>query len=200
MKLGVQASSQNFLASNSITSSDDIFDEIRRESSKIPLYASNFKREYLFIRGLNLYFKSFSKKLDLLNHGLFETKLCNDIIRYMKRFLKKQKRGEFNSLDKFVIPSYDNTVIRHIDFINDQVYLYKIRYDAICKDPFESDIDTDEYLVDGKPYPGFDLFYDVFKEVIDQIDLSSFNFNEYDDIDIYSDTDLDSDSGYFYID
>ena len=197
MQLGVVASSENFLASNINTiNSSDVFDEIRRMSSKIPLYASDFKREYLFIRGLNSYFKSFSKKLDLLNHGLFETKLCNDIIKYMKRFLKKQKRGEFNSLDKLVIPSYNNTIMKHINFINENVDLYKIRYDAICENGYISD--TDEYLVDGKVYPGFELFYDVFKEVINQIDLSSFKFDDdyddYDDIDIYIDSDSDSDS------
>ena len=184
---------------NSILSNFD-FDEFKGSTSKIPLYASNFKREYLFIRGLNSYFKSFSKKLDLINHGLFESKLCNNIIKYMKRFLKKQKRGEFNNLNKLVIPSYDNKFIRDINFINEQVDLYKIRYDFIYENGYQYDSDTNEYLVHGLPYHGFDLFYDVFKKVIDQLDLSSFKFIEYDDdIDIYSDSDFDSDSGYFYI-
>ena len=182
MQLGVVASSQNFLASNINTiNSSDVFDEIRRMSSKIPLYASDFKREYLFIRGLNSYFKSFSKKLDLLNHGLFETKLCNDIIKYMKRFLKKQKRGEFNSLDKLFIPGKDIDIISDILFFNDILSNITSQFIHVyCTDFEEDEYDYDDYdewktsIIDSTIFHGYKNFYNTFSKINDKL-----NYNRY---------------------
>ena len=186
--------------SSSILSNFD-FDEFKGSTTKIPLYASNFKREYLFIRGLNLYFKCFSKKLDLINHGLFESKTSNTIKKYMKRFLRAQEKGKFNNINKLIIPSYDNNIIRDILFINEQFDLYKIRYDFFCEngnDGYEYDSDNDEYFVDGKPYPGFKEFYDIFKMILNQINYCDYNdYNSDIDSDIYSDSDIDSDSGFY---
>ena len=89
------------------------------KNNKIPFYASNFKREYLFIRGLNKYFKCFAKKLDLLNHGLFESNTSNTIKKYMKRFLREQEKGKFNDISKLIIPSYAIDIIRDITFISE---------------------------------------------------------------------------------
>ena len=153
-------------------------------SDKIPVYASDFKREYLFIRGLNLYFKCFSKKLDSINHGLFESNISNTIKKYMKRFLRVQEKGKFNHINNLIIPSYDIGIIRDIIFINEQFELYKIRYDFFCNNNIDDyDNDNGEYFVDGKPYPGFKEFY-IFKMIFNQI-----KFNDYN-----SDSDSDSDS------
>ena len=187
METGIPASSTTFLK-NSI-------DKFLGEKSKIPIYASNFKREYLFIRGLNKYFKCFSKKLDSLNHGLFESNISNTIKKYMKRFLRSQEKGKFNNINNFIIPSYDIDIIRDIIFINEQFELYKIRYDFFCDnndnnndddDDDDDDDDNGEYLVDGKPYPGFKEFYDIFKMIFNQI-----KFNDYNNYN--SDSDSDSD-------
>ena len=152
-------------------------------SDKIPVYASDFKREYLFIRGLNLYFKCFSKKLDCINHGLFESNISNKIKKYMKRFLRAQEKGKFNHINNLIIPSYDIGIIRDILFISEQFELYKIRYDFFCNNIDDYDNDNGEYFVDGKPYPGFKEFYDIFKMIFNQI-----KFNDY-NIDIDSDSD-----------
>ena len=78
--------------------------------------------------------------------------------------------------------------------MNDNFNCYKLRYDVFCDDDEDynvylsdssSDDDVDysdeykeylskinskkEYLVDGKPYPGFIEFYDIFKQIYNQI-------------------------------
>ena len=99
--------------------------------------------------------------------------------------------------------------VDNLIFINEEFGYYKLRYDAFCDDSddndYYSDDDSDddgngEYLVDGKPYPGFKEFYDIFKlffnqikyEVCDSDDDESDN-EEYYNI-ILPDSDFDSDS------
>ena len=173
------------LASFSTLPQTELIGGLTGKKSKIPIYASNFKREYLFIRGLNLYFKCFSKKLDCINHGLFESNISNKIKKYMKRFLRAQEKGKFNHINNLIIPSYDLYIIRDMIFINEQFELYKIRYDFFCdysKDDYNND--NGEYLVDGKPYPGFKEFYDIFKMIFNQI-----KYHDYNDYNSDSDSD-----------
>ena len=164
------------LASFSTLPQTELIGGLTGKKSKIPIYASNFKREYLFLRGLNLYFKCFTKKLDYLNHGLFESNISNKIKKYMKRFLRAQEKGKFNHINNLIIPSYDLYIIRDMIFINEQFELYKIRYDFFC-DYSNDDYNNDngEYLVDGKPYPGFKEFYDIFKMIFNQIKYRDYN-------------------------
>ena len=153
------------------------------KNNKIPEYAREYKREYQFIRGLNKEFKYFIKKLDDLNNGLFETNSTNRIKYYMKRFLRGQENGKFKDISNFIFP--DN-ILNNIIFINQQFGYYKLRYDAFCddsdddsdivgdndSDEYNDDSDDDgngEYLVDGKPYPRFIEFYDIFKKNFNQI-------------------------------
>ena len=172
------------------------------KKSKIPIYASDFKREYLFVRGLNTCFKCFTKKLDCLNHGLFESNISNTIKKYMKRFLRAQEKGKFNHINNLIIPSYDLDIIRDMIFINEQFELYKRRYDFFCyysNDDYDND--NCEYFVDGKPYPGFKEFYDIFKMIFNQI-----KYHDYNDYNSDSDSDreeldfpyTESDFEYFF--
>ena len=166
------------------------------KKSKIPIYASDFKREYLFIRGLNTYFKCFTKKLDCLNRGLFESNTSNTIKKYMKRFLRSQEKGKFNHLNNLIIPSYDLDIIRDIIFINEQFEYYKRR--CICDLSDDSDDDNGGYggydgyddwgasLVDSQFFPGFKKFHNIFIKIFDQL-----NYNRYD---CESDSEIESDS------
>ena len=183
------------------------------KSNKIPEYAREYKREYQFIRGLNKEFEYFIKKLDDLNNGLFETNSTNSIKYYMKRFLRRHEDGRFKDISNFIFP--DN-ILNNIIFINEQFGYYKLRYDAFCDDSDDddsnsfsdivgdSDSDSDEYnddsdnggnsgyLVDGKPYPGFIEFYDIFNKIFNQI--------KNDDCDSDDDDDDDSDYDVYFDD
>ena len=167
------------------------------KQNKIPEYAKEYKREYLFIRGLNINFKFFIKKLDDLNNGLFETELTKSIKYYMKGFLRRQEDGRLKDVSNFIFP--DN-ILNNIIFINEQFECYKLRYDAFCDDDgkeynYLSDSDNDnngEYLVDGKPYPGFIEFYYIFNKIYNQIKKDD-NDDCDSDIDCVIDFDFDFD-------
>ena len=185
---------------------------IKSTNNKIPEYAKEYKREYQFIKGLNLEFKYFTKKLEDLNNGLFESKLAKEIKYYMKRFINKQKENKFKNLSNLIL---SDNFLNNINFINEQFGYYKLRYDAFCDDDDEdnnvylsdssSDDDVDysdeykeylskisskkEYLVDGKPYPGFIEIYDLFKQIYNQIKQDDDYSDEYESD--YYDSDVD---------
>ena len=164
------------------------------KSDKIPLFAKNHKIEYLFIRGLNLYFKCFSNKLDYLNNGLFEMNISKSVKKYMKNFLRAQEKGKCKNLYELIFSSYDYNMIRNIILMNENFKLYNIRYNFFCKNNIYDEYDDkdNEYFVDGKPYPGFKEFYDIFKKVFDQINYESNRYN-YPDCDCDCDFDFDFD-------
>ena len=162
-----------------------------QKHSKIPEYAKDFKKEWLYIRGINKEFVYLINKLDLLNHGLFETTLANSIKNIMKDFLRAQEKGKLKNISNFILPS---DITCNLNSINKNFKLYKLRYNAFCNDDdddddfvYDGDDDGDdgngEYLVDGKPYPGFIEFYDIFKKIYNQIK------NEDSDSDSESDSD-----------
>ena len=156
--------------------------------NKIPHYAENYKKEYLFIRGLNKEFKYFTKKMDSLNHGLFESKKVNRIKNIMKDFLKGQEKGKLKNISGMILPEYD---VDKLNSINKKFEFYKLRYDSYCDgDTVYSNrvIDEDgnvEYFVDGKPYPGFIEFYDIFKKIYNQIKFSDDDDSDYEDYEDY---------------
>ena len=176
-------------------------------NNKIPFYASEYKREYLFIRGLNKEFKYLINKLDNLNNGLFESNISNRIKYNMKRFLRGQEKGKIKDISNLMFQIDD---LNNLIFINQQFGYYKLRQDAFCEDSdhndYYSDDDSDddgngEYLVDGKPYPGFKEIYDIFKVFFNQIkyeDSDSDSDSDIEDFDIVlPDSDDDSDSDNF---
>ena len=61
--------------------------------NKIPEYVNEYKREFLFIRGLNKEFEYIINKLDKLNDGLFESNTVNRIKNYYEKiFTRTRKR------------------------------------------------------------------------------------------------------------
>ena len=144
---------------------------IKSTNNKIPEYAREYKREYQFIRGINKEFKYFINKLDNLNNGLFESNISNRIKYFMKRFLRAQEKGKLKDISNLMLQRDD---VDNLIFINEQFGYYKLRYDAFCDDSDDSDDEGNgEYLVDGKPYPGFIEFYDIFKLFFNQIKYES---------------------------
>ena len=146
---------------------------------KIPHYARDYKKEYLFIRGINKEFEYFKNKLDKLNDGLFESNISNRIKYNMKRFLRGQEKGKLKDISNLMLPKYD---VDNLIFINEQFRTYKIRWDFFNasddsddsddEDDGSDDVDVDvgiddsddEDEDDGKNvYPGFKEIYDILK-------------------------------------
>ena len=90
---------------------------IKSTNNKIPEYARDYKKEYLYIRGLNKEFKYFINKLDDLNNGLFESNISNRIKYNMKRFLRGQERGKLKDISNLMLPRYDYSFLQEI-YIN----------------------------------------------------------------------------------
>ena len=181
--------------------------------TKIPPYARDYKKEYLYIRGLNKEFKYFINKLDKLNEGLFESNIADRIKYFMKRFLRAQEKGKLKDFSEFVIYEDD---VDNLIFINDQFRMYKIRWDFFNAsddgddgddgdddndddgDDDDDDNDDDDVYVGiddsddeydedyGKNvYPGFKEIYDILKLFFSKI--------KYKGSDSDSDCDCDSD-------
>ena len=164
---------------------------IKSANNKIPEYAREYKKEYLFIRGLNKEFKYFINKLDKLNDGLFESNIADRIKYFMKRFLRAQEKGKIKKINNLMLPRYD---VDNLIFINDRFRTYKLRWDFFnpSDDSDDSDVevgiddsDDEDDEVDGKNvYPGFKEIYDIFNLFFSKIKYKGCD----------SDSDSDSDS------
>ena len=192
MKTGILARTSNFQNSVKLT------------NNKIPEYAREYKKEYLFIRGINKEFKYFIDKLDDLNNGLFESHRADRIKNFMKRFLRAQEKGKLKDISNMVFREDD---VDNLVFINKQFSMYKIRWDYF-NDSDEDDVDVDvvdddsddEDVVDGKNvYPGFKENYDIFELFFSKLnikyeyDSNSDSDSDYEIVLNVSDSDSDSD-------
>ena len=137
-----------------------------KSNNEIPHYAREYKKEYLYIRGLNKEFKYFKNKLDNLNNGLFESYISDRIKNIMKRFLRAQEKGKLKNISGLMLPRYD---VDNLIFINNNFRMYKIRWDFYNPSD-DSDDEDDE--VDGKNvYPGFKEIYDIFNLFFSKIKI-----------------------------
>ena len=147
-----------------------------KKTNKIPPYATNYKKEYLFIRGINKEFKYFYKHLDEINDGLFKSKRSDSLCYLIKRFLRRQEKGKLRDISNFVIYEDD---VDYLIKIKDKFRCYKIRYDAlkeISDGDSDSDSDSDADDVDD-PYPGFENIYYYFELFFSKLNI------EYEDSD-----------------
>ena len=103
--------------------------------NKIPEHAREYKKEYLFIRGLNKEFKYMINKLGDLNNGLFESNTVNRIKFIMKRFLRGQEKGKLKDISNLMLPRYDYYFIQ--EFYINVDYQYEFIDDIFDLEFFE---------------------------------------------------------------
>ena len=172
---------------------------IKSTNNKIPPYATNYKREYLFIRGINKEFKYFINKLDDLNNGLFESYIADRIKYFMKRFLRAQEKGKLKDISEFEIYEED---VDYLIKIKREFSYYKIRYDALKEndDGYYYNDDSDDDFADDvdDPYPGFENIYYYFELFFNKLNIEyeDSDSDEYDsdreELDLsYTDSDLE---------
>ena len=155
-----------------------------KSTNKIPEYARDFKKEYLFIIGINKELGLFYKHLDKINDGLFESHRVDRIKYFIKRFLRGEERGRLKDISEFEIKENDvNNFIK----IKEKFYCFKLRYDF-----FEDD--------DYNPYPGFENIYYDFELFFNKLKIKYEEDSDIEDFEIIlpnSDSDSDSDSDNF---
>ena len=91
-------------------------------NKKISFYALEYRREYLFIRGLNKEFKYLINKLDNLNKGLFESNLSIGIKYNMRRFLRGQEKGKIEDISNLMFQIDDYC------YLADFYFYYEIEF------------------------------------------------------------------------
>ena len=151
-----------------------------KSTNKIPEYARDYKKEYLFIIGLDKELKYFAEHINKAPNGLFENHKVDRIKYFIKRFLKGQERGKLKDISNFEINNIDvNNLIKiKKNFNNFNQYI------NFCKSCYDDDDDAP--FID--PYPGFKNIYDDFELFFSKFKIKYKEF-------IYdSDSDSDSDS------
>ena len=153
---------------------------------KIPEYVGQFRKEWLYIRGINKEFKYFVDNIDEASRGLFQNHRVDRIKKFIKRFLLAQERGRIQDTKKFVLKRYDVDNIIDIDKNLNNFCLY-IQYQKYYIEEGE------EYI---NPYPGMDDIYEVFKIFFSKFKIMDEKkvINSGSDSEIDNDNDSDSDS------
>ena len=154
------------------------FHNFKKSNNKIPPYAREYKKEYLFIRGINKEFKYFYKHLDEINDGLFKSKRSDSLCYLIKRFLRGQEKGKLKDISNFVIYEDD---VDYLIKIKREFHCYKICYDALKESSDDDDDDDDDEDSDADdvddPYPGFENIYYYFELFFSKLNI------EYEDSD-----------------
>ena len=125
-----------------------------KSTNKIPEYARDYKKEYLFIIGINKEIKYFVDNINEATTGLFENHRVDRIKYFIKRFLKGQERDKLKDTNNFEINNIDvkNLIKIKKNFFNFNQYINFCKY---CYD------DDDAPFIN--PYPGFKNIFDDFE-------------------------------------
>ena len=162
--------------------------------NKIPEYAREYKREYLFIIGLNKEFKyiiDFMKEYD----NEFKSHKLDIIMKFIKRFLRAQEKGRLKDISnlEFNYDDVDN-IIELIRNLPEYLCFIQHHYDW-SRDDDESLISRYEIYKDD-----LELFLSKLNIEIEYSDSDSDSDSDYDDYNIIlpnSDSDTDSDDDDF---
>ena len=124
------------------------FQNCIKKTNKIPEYARDFEKEWLFIRGIDKTCGNFIQRLDF-GGDWFISSQANDLKFYIKKFLKAQELGYLKDVSGFYLKYYD---VNNIDCSEEQLDNYCDLY--LDPDSFEFDQEYYDLHVD-RDYPGF---------------------------------------------
>ena len=155
-----------------------------KKTNKIPEYAINYKKEWLFIRGINKEFRYFVDNIDEASRGLFKNHRVVRIKKFIKKFLLSQERGKLQDTSNFEINiiDVDNLIKIKKNFLNFNQYI------NFCKSCYDDD---DASFID--PYPGFKNIYDDFELFFSKFKIKYEEGTSFWDYCTDSDSDSDSD-------
>ena len=118
----------------STLSQTELIGGLTGKKSKIPIYASDFKREYQYIIGIN---KSIAFMSDVMEKDVLDTHVKIDrdnisnkfdtLMKFIKRFLRATKNGKFKDISNFEFHYLDIGNIYEVKFSIDY-YLSLIQH------------------------------------------------------------------------
>ena len=126
-----------------------------KKTNKIPDYASEFRNEYLFIRGINKTLEDFIIKYHSDCSELFVSSYSDRIKFFMRKFLKAQELDYLKDTSCFIFKECD---VENIDFLFERMHF---------------DFEEGEEFVDGHPddYLGYRDFYELFCKFYNKINI-----------------------------
>ena len=75
------------------------FKDFIKSNNKIPPYARDYKKEYLFIRGLNKEFEYFIENMDKIStYKFLHNTNVDRITKLIEIFLRGQEKGKFKDI------------------------------------------------------------------------------------------------------
>ena len=115
------------------------FQNSLKNTNKIPDYASEYRNEYLFIRGINKKCGEFVKRLDV-EGKIFNSSQANKLIFYFNEFLKAQQIEYLNDTSEINFKEKDVIGIESIEILLDD-YM-----DLYC-DPNSYEFDEENIII-----------------------------------------------------
>ena len=134
------------------------------KSKVIPVYASDFKNEFLFIRGINKTCEGFLKRLDKEEEKIFDTPKAKKLMFYFRKFLKALELGYLKDICEFYFEESDVNYIESLELQLD--YYLDLFYD-----PDSYEYDPKKY---DNVYPGLREFSECFERFKNKINISYF--------------------------
>ena len=131
------------------------FQNCIKKTNKIPECARDFKKEYLFIIGINKECVEFLNEYETDSRKLFVSRYSDRIKYFIKRFLKGQEGGKLKDISSLFLRKYD--------FSNLEDLYQNMSYD----------FEEDGKRSDTKP--GYRDFYGLFCKFYDKIKIEYFD-------------------------
>ena len=130
-------------------------------SKKIPEYAKDFKKEWLYITGINRKCGDFIKKIDFNSNSfkeVFFTSKPKALISHFKNVLEGQKMGKLQNISDFYFKYID---ISNVECLEEQLDNYRDLY-----------VDPNSYQFDEESYElNIDIDFPGFRELFNLICL-----------------------------
>ena len=134
---------------------------------KIPEYAKDFRKEWLYIRGISKKCGKILSKINFDDDDLFNSIKVNNLICHIKKFLKDQERGRLKDISGFYFKYFD---VNKIDCLEEK--LGKYSYNFLNRDCFNSDqefFDFFDIIIDIQ-FPSYKDFFELIKLINDKIE------------------------------
>ena len=114
---------------------------IKSTNNKIPPHATNYKKEYLFIRGINKEIKYFIDNIERSTTDLFKSHKVDRIMYFMKRFLRGQEKGKLKDISEFEIDEDD---VENIIWMAKKLNYFKLIYEYVPRPGIDNIVKLNE--------------------------------------------------------
>ena len=144
-------------------SRSSIYQNKTQHTSKIPEYAKDFRKEWLYIRGIDKKCGEFLMTLDIGRRDLFKSIKANNLKCHIKKFLKAQERGRLKDISGFYFKHFD---VSNIEVLEEQLGEYSDLY--VDPDSFEFNEEYYDLFID-RHFPGYKEFFEFISIINDKI-------------------------------